>query len=64
MNTSFQAKAINYPTPMGALTQLYAGAMPEGAKLNGKVCTIAWHSLSVDTQRASFDVAYGCTRST
>jgi hypothetical protein len=26
-----------WPTPMGALTQLYAGTTPEGLKFNGKV---------------------------
>lgn len=31
-------KLLSYPVPYGALTQLYAGTMPEGANLNGKVC--------------------------
>lgn len=26
-----------YPTPYGALTQLYAGTMPEAIKYNGEV---------------------------
>ena len=27
-----------YPAPYGALTQLYAGTMPEALKHNGEVC--------------------------
>ncbi|RPD59095.1 NAD(P)-binding protein [Lentinus tigrinus ALCF2SS1-6] len=30
------ANTINWPAPMGAITPLYAGAAPEGLKLNGK----------------------------
>ena len=28
---------VLYPTPMGALTQLYAGTMPEALNYNGEV---------------------------
>ena len=30
-------ESVYYPPAMGALTPLYAGTMPEGLKMNGKV---------------------------
>ena len=30
--------SLVYPAPLGALTQLWAGTMPETAKYNGEVC--------------------------
>ena len=30
-----------YPTPYGALTQLYAGTMPEALRYNGEVCSLS-----------------------
>ncbi|KAF8645275.1 hypothetical protein AX16_008099 [Volvariella volvacea WC 439] len=36
---------VTYPTPYGALTQLYAGTCPEGVGFNGKYLT-AWARLS------------------
>ena len=32
-----------YPSTMGALTQLYAGTMPEAAELGGKVSLPSYH---------------------
>ncbi len=45
-----------YPAPMGALTQLYAGTMPEGANLGGQVRVSC--SFTPDPCR----MAYTCIR--
>lgn len=37
MVAHFQDTLLLYPTPMGALTQLYAGTMPEALNYNGEV---------------------------
>ena len=39
--TSAQDRIILYDTSLGALTQLYAGTMPEAAEFNGKVGAVA-----------------------
>ncbi len=36
MVNHFQDTLLLYPTPMGALTQLYAGTMPEALNYNGE----------------------------
>ncbi len=38
-----QNATMLYPTPYGALTQLFAGTMPEAINYNGEVCA---HSCS------------------
>ncbi|EIM82656.1 NAD-P-binding protein [Stereum hirsutum FP-91666 SS1] len=48
LGTLILSKIISYPTPLGALTQLYAGTMPEGAKFNGKYL-IPWARLGTAT---------------
>ncbi|VDC03826.1 unnamed protein product [Peniophora sp. CBMAI 1063] len=55
-----QAKIINsllYPAPWGALSQLYAGTMPEGDKLNGKFL-IPWARVG-GTNKATLDEKEG-----
>ena len=42
-----------YPTPMGALTQLYAGTAPEAREMNGKYF-IPWARVG-EARRESLD---------
>ena len=37
--TKFLMRVLLYPTPQGALTQLWAGTSPDSASLNGEVST-------------------------
>lgn len=43
-----------YPAPLGALTQLWAGTMPEAVQYNGEVR--AWDVASVNVQLTGFSL--------
>ncbi|KAI0826477.1 NAD(P)-binding protein [Irpex lacteus] len=57
MVAHFQDTLLLYPTPMGALTQLYAGTMPEALNYNGEFL-IPWARLGRLREEA-YDTEFG-----